>query len=250
MNRPRYNLRDYGGCAVVGGGSLKRGLLLRSGQLDEVLPEDHGLLLRLGVAAVVDLRSSSEIEDPPSAAYAGFSGPIHLADREDGVIPHAIEGIVRLASAGEVAARMVALYRRLPASGRFRQSMAHYLGALDQAKGATLVHCFAGKDRTGLAVALVQLALGVHPDDVMAEYLLTNAAGEQRIAAGLAVLRRQSGPEAREDVLREVMFVRAEYLDAALREIVAQSKSPAAWLGQAAGLDAAQLDRIRLRHIG
>ena len=250
MNRPRYNLRDYGGCAVAGGGSLKQGLLLRSGQLDEVLPEDHGLLTRLRVEVVVDLRSSSEIDDPLSVAYAGFSGPIHIADCEDGVIPHAIDGIVGLASASEVPARMTALYRQLPASSRFRQSMAHYLGALDQARGATLVHCFAGKDRTGLAVALVQLALGVHADDVMAEYLMTNAAGEQRILAGLAVLRRQHGHQAREDVLREVMLVKPEYLEAALREVVAHGSNPVAWLGQAAGLEAAQLDRIRLRHIG
>ena len=84
-----------------------------------------------------------------------------------------------------------------------------YLEVLAEGRGPSLVNCMAGKDRTGIAVAMVQLAAGVHRDDVIADYLLTNSAGdvEARIAAGASSIRavsKQMDPE----VLRVLMGVR------------------------------------------
>lgn len=247
-NAARFNLRDYGGYPTTSGGRLRKGLLWRSGQLDRAGAQEDQLLRRLGVEAVVDLRSAGEIAAEQSCAYAGFSGRILIADSEDGVIPHAIDAMVRLPTPEAAAAKLEGTYRLLPTSGRFRQALRLYIGALAEAEGASLIHCFAGKDRTGLAVALAQLALGVHRDDVFAEYLLTNAAGEERIAASLAMLKLPSGVEINPAVLRELMAVRAEYLAAALEVIEGQSESPVTWVLQVAGLDLADLDRLRERY--
>lgn len=247
-NTARYNLRDYGGYAMADGARLCTGRLFRSGQLDDALPEDRGLLARLGVTEVVDLRSAGEASIASNLAYEDYAGAILAPRSEDGVIPHAIKGLVRLASPDEVANHMVGIYRTLPGSVRFREAISLYFRALAESDGASFIHCFAGKDRTGLAVALFHLAMGVHADDMMEDYLLTNAAGEERIAAGIATLRGQSDIDVNEAVLREAMGVRPEFLTAALEVIAAETMSPATWICQMTGLGSADLEEIRCRY--
>lgn len=251
-NAARFNLRDYGGYRTSFGSRLRSGLLFRSAQLDGAGPDERELLRRLGIGVVVDLRSANEIPVTRSVAYAGFGGPVLVAQREDGVIPHAIRGLTRLATPQEAVAKMVATYRLLPSSHRFREALGLYLQGLLDVEGGSLIHCFAGKDRTGLAVALFQLLLGVHADDVMSEYLLTNSAGEERVAAGVLALKTganaQMNAGVNEDVLREAMGVRPEYLAAALTVIGADNESPASWLVQVAGLGGCGPERLRERY--
>jgi protein tyrosine/serine phosphatase len=104
----------------------------------------------------------------------------------------------------------------------------------------------AGKDRTGIAVAMIQLAAGVHRDDVVADYLLTNTAGdvEARIAAGAGSIRavsRQMGPE----VLRVLMGVEAEYLDSAFAKIAEKHGSIEGYLRDVLESDDRTRDRLR-----
>ena len=243
----RYNLRDYGGYAARDGARLRRGVLLRSAQLDGALPGDEGLVARLGVAAVVDLRGESEVGHAPPPAFDGYAGPIHFAASADGLIPHAMRHLGHLQTPADVHARLTNVYANLPDSARFRESLAHYFAALAEAQGATLIHCFAGKDRTGLAVALFQLLAGVHADEVRAEYLLTNAMGDERVAAAAHVLQRSSDVPIPAWLLREAMGVRAAYLDTALAHIDAAHGGAAAYVAQATGLTPAALDGVVAR---
>ena len=243
-NAGRYNLRDYGGYARVGGGRLRRGLLYRSAQFDQALPADAAILARLGIATVIDLRSGVEFGAGLSCAFDGFSGEILAAQSEDGAIPHALGGLMRLNAVADVAGHMIATYRVLPTSGRFTESLALYFGSLAGRDGGNLVHCFAGKDRTGLAVALFHQVLGVHADDMFDDYLRTNTMGDERIASGLATLRGQSDIAVSDAVLREAMGVKPDYLVAALETIAAQFGDPAAYLMQAAGVSRGDLERI------
>ncbi len=121
-----------------------------------------------------------------------------------------------------------------------------YLGTLAEGRGPSLVNCMAGKDRTGIAVAVVQLAIGVHRDDVLADYLLTNTAGdsEARIAAGAETIRamsRQLDPE----VLRAIMGVEAEYLEAAFAAMADKHGSVDGYLRDVLGVDEALRERLR-----
>ena len=109
---------------------------------------------------------------------------------------------------------------------------------------ATLIHCFAGKDRTGIAVALFHLLAGVHRDDVFADYLMTNDMGEDRIALGLPHLMRRAEGRAPEWLLREVMAARAEYLEAALDEFAQRNGGPTGYLADVTGHDPAKLAEI------
>ncbi|MES2492569.1 MAG: tyrosine-protein phosphatase [Pseudomonadota bacterium] len=253
VNAARYNLRDYGGYSVRGGGRLRSGALFRSGQLDAAGAPEAGLLQRLGIGAIVDLRGPAELGEGMSCAFDGFSGKVLFASAEDNLVPHSMEHLVGVQSADEVAAQMTRVYRKLPYSGRFREALTNYFDALEgageHAGPATLIHCFAGKDRTGIAVALFHHVAGVHRDDSYADYLATNDMGEERIAHGLPHLSRRSGGRAEEWILREVMKVRAAYLDAMFDAVTTRSGDPLTFLAEATGRTPAQVTAIAERWV-
>lgn len=251
VNAQRYNLRDYGGYATRSGGRLRSGALFRSGQLDSAGALEAGLLQRLGVGAIIDLRGPAELGDGVSPAFDGFAGQVLFATAEDNLVPHSMEHLIGVQSVDEVAAQMNRVYRKLPYSGRFREALTNYLDALGglavAAGPATLIHCFAGKDRTGIAVGLFHHAAGVHRDDVFADYMATNDMGEERIALGLPNLSRRAGGRAEEWVLREVMAVRAEYLATMFGAVTARSGDPLTYLAEATGRTPAEVTAIAER---
>jgi protein tyrosine/serine phosphatase len=124
--------------------------------------------------------------------------------------------------------------------------IAGLLASAAAGEGATLVNCMAGKDRTGIAVAMLQLAAGVHRDDVIEDYLLTNTAGdpEARIAAGIETMRGIGG-RSDEASLRVLMGVEPEYLETAFAAIEERHGSIDAYLDEALGGDAAARETLR-----
>lgn len=230
------NLRDFGGYRTASGTVLKRGRLFRSGQLDTAGPSLSRILAKLGITTIIDLRSRPERVAAGGPAFVGFTGVVQAATTQDQRIPHALDHFLGLSSPAEVAARMSLIYRMLPSSEQFRESMGNFARAVTGDRGGTLIHCFAGKDRTGLAVALLHLGLGVHRDDVLHDYLLTNAMGPERVETGLRWLSRGAPVEAPEWLLHEIMSVRAEYLEAGLAEIAAAGISPAQYAATIVGV--------------
>lgn len=253
VNAARYNLRDYGGYAALGGGRLRTGGLFRSGQLDSTGAPEAGLLQRLGLGVIIDLRGSAELGGEVSPAFEGFAGKVLCAKVPDNLVPHSMEHLISVQSADEVAAQMTSVYRKLPYSGHFREALTNYLDALDgshaHAGQGTLIHCFAGKDRTGIAVGLFLDTAGVHPDDIYADYLATNAMGEERIALGLPQLSHRAGGRAEEWVLREVLAVRPDYLAAMFDAVTKRSGDPLTFLAEATGRTPAQVTAIAERWI-
>ena len=121
-----------------------------------------------------------------------------------------------------------------------------YLELLRRDEGPSLVHCVAGKDRTGFAVAVLQRILGVHADDVMADYLLTNQASklDERIALGaFKDMPRYAAFDA--DAVRALWGVEAAYLQATLDSIEARHSSFDAYLNDVLEIDAAAQDDLR-----
>jgi protein tyrosine/serine phosphatase len=153
-------------------------------------------------------------------------------------------------SAAQIGELMSDVYRRLVRSGRFIETMRGYFQALAASQGATLVHCFAGKDRTGLAVALFQQTMGVERADIVSEYLLTNAMGEARIAAGARALQKQAPAGTPDWVFREVMSVNEAFLEAGFAEIEGRWGSVEAYILETTGMDPAALAVLRSRYCG
>jgi protein tyrosine/serine phosphatase len=181
-----YNFRDYGGYASTLGGRVKSRVLWRSAQHGEASAADLAAVDALGLVAVVDLRGPSEREANPCRRPDGFAAQVFTYPEETAALAlhtEAANGVVTLA---EARAAMLRLYEGIAFRPHLIPMLCCHAMVLHRAEGPSLVHCVAGKDRTGFAVAMVLRLLGVHDDDVMADYLLTNTASrlEERIAAG------------------------------------------------------------------
>ncbi|MFB6894379.1 tyrosine-protein phosphatase [Kitasatospora sp. NPDC056327] len=153
------NFRDAGGV-----GSLRRGVLFRSGSLHTLSPEGALRLKALGLRTVIDLRSKEELDAFPDERHDLDHESLHLptlpADRQDTDRPWPEDQVelypFMAATAGP---SLVAAIRRL--------------GAPDAL--SAVVHCAVGKDRTGLTIAVVQSLLGASEAEITADYLRSNA---------------------------------------------------------------------------
>jgi protein-tyrosine phosphatase len=245
-----HNLRDYGGYATAGGGRLKRGRLYRSGHHVAANEADLALIDALSLATVIDLRGDSERREWPCRRAPGFSARVLYADGETagaGGAAHVVAGR-DVRTAEDAGAAMRDLYAFMPRRPNLQAALRHYFAALAEDAGPSLVHCFAGKDRTGFAVALLHRLVGVHRDDAMADYLLTNTAGDSaaRIAAGADALRRRR-PEASDAAIERLMRVEPMFLDAAFATVEADWGGVTAYLDRALGLDEAAQACVRDR---
>lgn len=174
------NVRDVGGLPTGDGGETVYGRLLRSENLQELSPADVSKLVgQLGVTTVVDLRTTAEVE---------LEGPGPL-DAVPGV-RHAYHPVLpELGSRTDAVAEALLLRKRELDRSRFPDDImcGHYLGYLEErpeevtgalrsvatSEGAAIVHCAAGKDRTGVIVALALVVAGVEPDAIVADYMAT-----------------------------------------------------------------------------
>ncbi len=245
-----HNFRDYGGYAARDG-RLKSGILWRSGQHGGATPADLAGVAEIGIVTVVDLRGDSERQMMPCLRHDDFDGLVLFAPGETAgseLAPHEEAGR-GITTADQARAAMTRLYVNMPFRDVLVRSLNLYFEALATRDGASLLHCLAGKDRTGLAVALLHRLLGVHEDDVMADYLLTNAAGDQkrRIAAAGDSIRERYGAQITDEAIEMLMGVDAMYLDAATRSIVERFGTTERYAEEVLGVDAARRDALRAR---
>lgn len=244
-----HNFRDFGGYAVAGGGRLRRGLLWRSGQHHGATQADLAKIAALKLASVFDLRSLKERTAHPCRRPKGFDAEIFtIAEPTERAAPHvaAAQATVRQRDAASAREAMRRNYETIAFRPALVEGLRTYLRTLGAGKGASLINCMAGKDRTGISVAVAQLAAGVHRDDVLADYLLTATAGdpEARIAAGMQTMRAVTGP-LDEAVMRVLMGVEAEYLETAFAAMAEQHGSVDGYLREVVGLDDGLKDRLR-----
>lgn len=244
------NFRDYGDYAAGSGRHIAPGRLFRSGHQARASAADLERLDALGIAAVVDLRRPSERRDQPSRRPPGFAGAVIESDHDDGgEAPHIT--FLRTADLTPESGRrfMTDTYGRLAFEPSHLDLFARYFRILGEAEGPVLIHCAAGKDRTGLLAALTHHLLGVHPDDIVADYLLTNTAVdlEGRAPAIARQLEAHTGRAVAHDAVVAFLGVEAVYLDTAMAGIAERYGSADAYLEQALGVDTALRDRISAR---
>lgn len=244
-----HNLRDFGGYPVEGGGRLKRGRLWRSGQHHAASDADLLAIAGLGLTKVYDLRTDKERAAHPCRRPAGFMATVdHPESPSLAQVPH-LAAARTAPRRYDVASTRESLRRNYEGIA-FRPQLTAVIGRMlaDLAAGerAVLVNCMAGKDRTGIAVAAVHLAVGVHRDDILADYLLTNTAGdvEARIRDGAKVIAALTG-ELDLAVVRVLMSVEAEYLETAFAAMRERYGSEEGWLATELGADAALRERLR-----
>lgn len=241
-----HNFRDYGDYQVAGGRRVKAGLLWRSAQHGEASGADLEAIHRLGIAHVIDLRGPSEREAKPCLRHPDFSANVWTYPEETAGLALHTEAANGVVSADEARAAMLRLYEGIAFRPNLIPMLRLYFELLARGDGASLVHCVAGKDRTGFAVALLQRILGVDPEAVIADYMLTNTASklEERIASeAFRDLPRYAAFDAA--TIRTLWGVEADYLQAAFDAIAARYPTLDGYLAQVLELDQAKLDTLR-----
>ena len=244
------NFRDYGDYASAAGRRIAGGRLFRSAHQARCTDADLDRLAGLGLAAIVDLRRPGERRDQPSRRPPGFAGRVIESDHDDGrEAPHITFLKTADLTVGAGRRFMTGVYRELAFEPAHLDLYARYFRALGETDGPVLIHCAAGKDRTGLLAALTHHLLGVHRDDMVEDYLLTNTAVDLagRAPAIARQLETMTGRRAAHDAVVAFLGVEPVYLETALAEIAARHGSVDGYLEQALGVDAALRDRIGAR---
>ena len=236
------NTRDIGGYQTSDLRTVRWGQIIRSENLSRLSADDFRKLEDLGVKTVIDLRTDREHDESPTV-WQGDNPPqfFHFpigdvkhewfrAQRrmmrdnrftEEESLDHMVSGYRMIADVG-------------PPSYRALMEL-----VLEPSNWPILIHCNAGKDRSGVAVALILEALGVDRETVMDEYLLTNQVGRSQQKAELlaresskyrGVGRRNRSPSA--GAWYPIVGVRAEMLEAFYASVDEQYGSMNAFLSE------------------
>ncbi len=175
-NKPN-NFRDMGGLACNDGRTIKQGKLFRSASLFELSDDGKRMLDNLHINTVLDLRSDEEVANKPDYVPLGstythlpvfdnkqFDLVVVSKEQTDRVLALKGEGIE------EMRKQKYMVYASMPFA---KQTWSHLFTCLD--KGETILfHCSEGKDRTGMAAAVIEYCLGRSLPQIVQQYLLSN----------------------------------------------------------------------------
>ncbi len=217
------NARDLGGLPVEGG-RIREGALIRSESLTRLT--DPGVLRAAGVSLVVDLRRPGESPEPHPFADDDIYVNLPVEDPAD---------LKNLDST------MGALYLEMLDARPDLFAVA--LGSMaDAAPGAVLVHCAAGKDRTGLVTALALTVAGARADVVAADYALTS----ERLAPFVEAELARVADERQRELWRRHQSTPAEFMYAVLDHLEGAYRGAEAYLRKG-GMTDEQLSALRQR---
>ena len=231
------NFRDLGGYIGHEGRPLRWRRLFRSDHLADLTPDDHARIQPLQLARTFDLRGVAERAATP---YELPGVTQHSLAIEPTVVQrmHDIAAAGATLTAPVVTELMNELYRALinDRADRFAELFEHLIDS----DAPSVFHCTAGKDRTGIAAALVLLALGVSRDVVRADYLLTN-----ELVRDPAPIDNHTPLEARAVLWR----VQQGFLDTALRIVDADHGGVERYLTQRLRLTPAARSALNERYL-
>lgn len=243
------NFRDFGDYAA-GGRRLKKGLLYRAAHQAEATDADLEAMKALGLTVIVDLRRPNERERSPSRRWRDFAAtviendmgqaeedPWHVFIRESDLSPRAFTDY------------MTGYYAEAPFVDRHIDLYGRYFAALAGTDGPVLIHCAAGKDRTGILAALTHHLAGVSEDDILADFLLTNdpARFERRVPMLTEHIRELTGRTPSQEAVITALGVEAHYLETAFAAVHARHGSLDAYLRDVLGVDDARREAIHDR---
>lgn len=223
------NARQLGGYIGIDDRRVKDGLLIRTERLDKLSDEAAAdLANRYSVQYVVDFRMEYERslaadKEIPGAQNEWIS--VYQMDMSD---PENVALMKRISEAeGELqksveyakTGQLSTLYTDILLSESGQKGYSRFFEILLDADGAVLWHCTHGKDRTGVAAALVLYALGVDEDVIMQDFLLTNEVYRENIERTEAGLKEGGYDDAIIKEAQAMAGVKGEYLEAAFEAV-------------------------------
>ncbi|MGE3249802.1 MAG: tyrosine-protein phosphatase [Hyphomonadaceae bacterium] len=245
------NFRDFGGYPTEGGGRVADGLLYRSAHFAEATDEDVEKIRTMGIRIVCDLRRPEERKTqanrwptPECATRALFSEdggldePPHIAFLKSGdLTPAAVHAFMRN------------LYAEIPFDARYVSLFSDFLRHLAEDDAPALVHCAAGKDRTGILCALTLISLEVPEDVIVEDYELTNTAVD--LTGRLPMIRERfqqmTGVEIPTESILPFLGVDVSYLATAMDMMQKRCGSIHGYMDEILGIDEEMREAMRER---
>lgn len=172
-----HNFRDMGGVRTNDNRMVKHGLLFRSGHLANSTAKERQALQQLGITTIMDYRDAQEASKQPTPKLPGVRMLQVPAISSTSIVK--VDEVMRLMQRGEIEEinkRFAVFYEAVPFKNPAYQTV---LREVVKCQGGILHHCTAGKDRTGVASALIYLMLGVKEQEIIDEFLLTNDSNRQ-----------------------------------------------------------------------
>jgi len=237
------NFRDFGGWETADGARVARGKLYRSAAFNDATEADLAKLDTMALRFLVDLRRPEERAHEPNKWANEACRHIFNDDgaRGPALPPHLIALMQSDLTPQSTRNYMMALYREIPFDPRLIRLYRDWFAELGEG-GAGVIHCAAGKDRTGIGCALTLLALGVDEDAVFADYEFTNAAVdlESRMPRIQARMEERLGKKLNPEALKPMLGVEIDYLRQALGVIEAKHGSSLAYMETVLGVGEAE----------
>jgi protein-tyrosine phosphatase len=241
------NFRDLGGYPADGGTQVKWGVLYRSGHLARMKSSDLKRFKRLGIDTIIDFRSDQEREKDPNR----LPDLLHLKTLSIPILdPSTSSWAEELKTAiqnreyhdFDPSEKMREWYQELAVGhiGQYKR----FVQAVFDAQGAPVLwHCTAGKDRTGIAAAILLRVLGVSQDIVEKDYLLSAKYADQRKSL-IWMLRLSRGKGAAETI-QTFFKVKKVWIKAAFQAIDDHWGDFESYSHAALGLSASQIEQLR-----
>jgi protein-tyrosine phosphatase len=230
-----YNVRDVGGYPTGERMPIRWQALVRADNLYRLTTEGQEALREYGVRTIIDLRLAHELERDPSP-FAAHQGPGDVP-RYFSLPLHDLETDAAMNAAGSTQEEYILILERN------KDRVAAAIEAVAEAlpKGAVLVHCHGGKDRTGIVVALLLSLAGVPRNTIIEDYALSEATLE---SLHKTWLEEQTRAQGRPVERPRWMYARPETMQGVLEYLDSHYGGVEAYL-EAAGVSQASMAEIR-----
>ncbi len=237
------NFRDLGGYAAQDGRTVRWNTLFRSGTTHAMTTRDIAALEALRVRYAYDLRSNRERSSRPTRLTAVAQLEVRYLEHEH--LPGDLQEALKSPRTGPQHSRqlMISLYRELP--DQFTAAYRALFHHIAEGDLPLVFNCTAGKDRTGVAAALLLSALGVSREQIFEDYMLTEQFFERSCEMILADARALMLKDMDRAVWEPLMRVDPDYLNAMFDALTVKYGSVEHYLRERLGVDEARLARIR-----
>ncbi|MEG2206057.1 MAG: tyrosine-protein phosphatase [Oscillospiraceae bacterium] len=210
------NFRDLGGMAAANGKITAKHRLLRCGEPVNVSEEDKKTLLsEYKLANIIDFRSDKEAKETPIDTFVGVKYYNIDVLENDARKSSSREAFASDEPLANTEGYLAHLYNIMIADKFAQKGYRKFIDILlAQKNGASLFHCFAGKDRTGLAAAIILTILGVSQEDIFSDYLKSNEQRREYNAIMINEARQNGASEAKLKAMGIALGVQRSFLQA------------------------------------
>lgn len=202
-----YNFRDLGGIKTENKTQIKPNHLIRTDELSQLSDNDLDYLAHLNVKTVIDFRTKDERTHSVDKVPSSTVNEIHLD-----IMAANMNAFLQKIQSGQTDYKNMLhhFYTDLVTSHNAIKEYQSFFKVLQNKENCSVIyHCTAGKDRTGVATALIMSALNVSREDILYDYLLSNQFLAKKYDHYIS-----SNP-----ALKDLFFVNKEYLERAFETI-------------------------------